>query len=710
MKASEFENHLRTKIIPFWNQMRDDENGGFYGEKDINLVTHKEADKGMILHSRILWFYSNAYLLFKDDNFLKMADHAYQFILQHGLDFEYGGIYWMLSYKGDVTDATKHTYNQAFAIYALSSYYAASHNQDALKLAYELYNLLESKCKAECGYLEAFDRTYEHLVENDKLSENGVLAARTMNTLLHVFEAYCELYRVDENKKVKKSILSILRIFYEKIYNKDRERLEVFFDDDYNPIIDLHSYGHDIEASWLLCRGLEILGPGNCPKRLFSNISKLIDVLTHKIYRTAYDFEKCALNSENERGIVNTRKIWWVQAESVIGFYNAFERAPYETDFLTASENIWNYIQHEIVDSRADGEWFQEKDSPEGVLLPVASPWKCPYHNGRMCMEMIKRLRKEEQKGTPVNPNTSLKARSLLHYLNQTSQNSIITGQHTQTNPMEEIQYIHEITGKRPKLQGFELLAYSPNINYEDASSECLTEVEENKGTIDTAIRWAKETNGIVTLTFHWFSPIGGHDKSFYSKNTDFDASRVLMEDTPERKAFFHDMKQIASLLKCFQEENIPVLWRPFHEADGTWFWWGAKGDEIGRELYKLMFHYYVEDLHLDNLLWVWNSPNREGYPGDEYVDIVSRDVYLSHKKRTAYKKEYLELVRNTSPHKVAALAEVGYIPDASLIESEHIPWAYYMTWSKEFCIGDRYNTAYDLLQMYSARNAVYMD
>ena len=184
----------------------------------------------------------------------------------------------------------------------------------------------------------------------------------------------------------------------------------------------------------------------------------------------------------------------------------------------------------------------------------------------------------------PVNPNATEKAKQLLSYLYRTAGNGIITGQHTQTNPMEEIAYIKDLTGKEPKSRGFELLAYSPNINYGNASEVCLTEVYENRGTMDTALKWPKENDGIVTLTFHWYSPMGGHDKSFYAENTDFDAKRVLEEGTPERTAFFHD---------------------------------------------------------LDHLLRVWNCPLSEGYPGDAYVDIISMDIYLEKYEATDYRAEY---------------------------------------------------------------------
>ncbi|MBQ2116938.1 MAG: beta-mannosidase [Lachnospiraceae bacterium] len=301
------------------------------------------------------------------------------------------------------------------------------------------------------------------------------------------------------------------------------------------------------------------------------------------------------------------------------------------------------------------------------------------------------------------NPNACASAKRLLNYLSETAGKAIITGQHTQTKLMEEIDYIRDNTGKEPLLRGFELLAYSPNINYDDASQECLTEVYENRETVENALDWAKETNGIVTLTFHWFSPLGGHDKSFYSKNTDFDAEQVIMKNTRERSAFYHDMDVIAKELRKFQQADIPVLWRPFHEAEGDWFWWGAKGPVIASKLYCMMYEYYTNILHLDNLIWVWNCPVKEAYPGDEYVDIVSVDIYLTGYEKTDYHIQYEQLIKETSPNKTAALAEVGYIPDINILEQSHIPWAYYMTWSKEFCIGEQYNSLDNLKSMYDS-------
>ena len=303
----------------------------------------------------------------------------------------------------------------------------------------------------------------------------------------------------------------------------------------------------------------------------------------------------------------------------------------------------------------------------------------------------------------PVNKNASKEACELLEYLVETAGKQIISGQHTQTIPMEEISYIREKTGKEPKLRGFELLSYSPNINYDDASEPCLTEVYENRGTLEEALKWGISSDGILTFSFHWFSPLGGRDKAFYSEHTDFDPEQVLIQGTKEREAFFSDLDRIAELLMPFKDAHIPVLWRPFHESDGKWFWWGRKGPKVACELYKLVYQLFVDEYHLDNLLWVWNCRLSDGYPGDEYVDVISVDIYLEKSYKTDYKKEYEELISNTTKNKVAALAEIGYLPDIDMLSESKVPFAYFMTWSKEFIIGEQYNSVESLREVYAS-------
>ncbi len=362
MFETEMKNHLTGRLLPFWMGLRDKEYGGYYGYMDYDHKIDKIAVKGCILNSRILWTFSNAYLLFGEKAYLEAAEHAWEFMRNHCVDRDYGGVYWSVSFEGQPEDSTKHTYNQAFAVYALSSYYDASGDRDALGIAMELYRVIEGRCRDKKGYLEAFDREFGP-AENDKLSENGVMAARTMNTLLHVFEAYTELYRITGSRDVAERLEEILELFETKIWNPDRGRQEVFFDDDWNSLIDLYSYGHDIESSWLIDRGMEILEsrkerisgegmtgvvkeglpcggqegisggvqekltgvvkeglPCGAQEKLsgYARIRAITEELAKNIYERAYVNHSVA--NECERGVVDSMGVWWVLGEAVVVF------------------------------------------------------------------------------------------------------------------------------------------------------------------------------------------------------------------------------------------------------------------------------------------------------------------------------------------------------------------------------------------------------
>ena len=386
MMVEEVKEHLLHTIIPFWKNLRDNEHGGYYGWLGYDLALDKKAVKGCILNSRITWFFANAYTLLKDESLLDEAKHGFAFMKDYCFDKENGGIYWSITYDGKPEDTTKHTYNQAFCIYALSSYYEASKDEEALAMAKELFHIIEEKCTDEVGYLEAFDREF-HLIENDKLSENGVIADKTMNTLLHVFEAYTELYRVSKDTEVKKRLEWILDTIADKIYNPKLHRQEVFFDKNYNSILDLHSYGHDIETAWLLNRGVDVLGEEAYQKKM----GPIIDDLTAQVYKVAFDGHSLA--DECEKGVVNTHRIWWVQAETVIGFLNGYQRNPEKKEYLEAAKSEWQFSKDYVIDKREGSEWFWEVDENGKPYpdRPIVEPWKCPYHNGRMCIEVIRR-------------------------------------------------------------------------------------------------------------------------------------------------------------------------------------------------------------------------------------------------------------------------------------------------------------------------------
>jgi mannobiose 2-epimerase len=377
---------LTDSIIPFWQGLRDNESGGFYGFVGFDLTLNKKAIKGCILNNRILWFFSNAYLTFGNDSFLDDAKHAYDFMRKHCIDRENGGVYWSVNYDGSAEDTTKHTYNQAFAVYALASYYEASKDKEALDLAFEIFRLIESKCTDSGGYCESFDRTFKP-VSNEKLSENGVIAARTMNTLLHIFEAYSGLYHAQKDADVEKCMRRVLEIYASKVFNPQKSRLDVFFDENMNSIIDLHSYGHDIEASWLMDWGTQLLGD----QALSAKISAINTVLAQKIIATAYHDR--SLWYECEKGVDVKYREWWVQAEALVGFLHEYQKHPEKKEFLNAANDVLSYIQEFLVDKRKGSEWYARVDDSGKPYerQPIVQPWKCPYHNGRMCFEIIRR-------------------------------------------------------------------------------------------------------------------------------------------------------------------------------------------------------------------------------------------------------------------------------------------------------------------------------
>lgn len=309
---------------------------------------------------------------------------------------------------------------------------------------------------------------------------------------------------------------------------------------------------------------------------------------------------------------------------------------------------------------------------------------------------------------TPVNKNATKEARAVLNYLDSIRGKGILTGLHTLTMEQEELKYIEKETGKLPALCGFELLSYSPNINWESCDEVCLKELRENQGTLQRAYEWAQK-GGLITFTWHWYSPIGGVDKAFYARNTEFDASRVLEEGTEERKAFYHDMDVMAELLQGFADRHIPILWRPFHEAEGDWFWWGVKGMDVARNLYRLMFDYYTKEKHLDNLIWVWNNPRPEGYVGDEYCDIVTSDHYPQAHQHTSMKAA-LDNLKNITKNKPYAIGEIGVIPDVEAVEQEQADWLWFMMWSGVFVLEETYNTAEAYRKQFCSNYAVTLE
>jgi mannobiose 2-epimerase len=382
---------IQKRIYPFWSKLVDQKHGGFIGKVDFDLQPIPRAHKGVILNSRILYFFSEYAIQFASQESRSLANHAYMFLRDNCLDKTNGGLYWSLLANGEPFDTTKHAYNQAFGIYALSTYYRLSQKQEALDIALNLFDLLESKyreAKEPHYYIEAMDKDF-NVLPNDKLSENGVIAERTMNTALHLLEAYAALYKVAPVSKVKRALEELINLFTKKIYNPTKKRLEVFFDKDYNSLLDLESYGHDIEASWLLSEACHTLDD----KKLIKEVDPITLALVDEAMKQGFRYPFLIKEKEGKHN--DGTRVWWIQAEAINGLINAYE-IDHNPQRLEDAKTIYKGIIGYFHDKRPGGCWFWDLNAHN---LPsskrcIVEPWKCPYHNGRMCLMILRRLGK----------------------------------------------------------------------------------------------------------------------------------------------------------------------------------------------------------------------------------------------------------------------------------------------------------------------------
>lgn len=388
---TEMQDVLQKNILRFWlDKMVDQEHGGFYGRIDGHEHLHADAEKGAILNARILWAFSAAYRVLGDKTYLEAASRAKHYIIDHFIDPEYGGVYWSLDCNGKPLDTKKQFYAIGFAIYGMSEYARATGDAEALKVAIDLYRCIEEHALDHeyNGYIEAMTRDWQPIADM-RLSELDANYPKSQNTHLHIIEPYTNLYRVWKSDELKASLHNLIDIFTDRILNPETHHLDLFFDMDWKRGAGaLESYGHDIECSWLIHEAALVLGDAEVLKK----VEPIVEMVA-KASEKGLNADGSMVHEANlDTGYVDSDLHWWVQAEAVVGFFNIYQYFGDESA-LQKAQHCWTYIKENLIDDE-NGEWHwsRRKDGTLNLDDDKAGFWKCPYHNSRMCLEIIERM------------------------------------------------------------------------------------------------------------------------------------------------------------------------------------------------------------------------------------------------------------------------------------------------------------------------------
>ncbi|NND80519.1 MAG: N-acylglucosamine 2-epimerase [Maribacter sp.] len=384
--ALELEFELK-RILDYWQkQTLDTKYGGFIGRIDHFNNCIENAPKGIILNTRILWTFSRANNFYKDSRYANECLRAFAYLYDHFNDKRYGGVFWEVDHTGKPSNKRKQIYAQAFCIYALSEYYKYAKNSKALIWAMQLFNLVEEKAYDPefGGYIEAFDENWQNL-EDQRLSEKDLNAPKTTNTILHILEAYTTLYEITADAQIEKSLKRLIDLFLGKIFNS-QNHLKLFFTRDWESMSTEISYGHDIEAAWLLCHAANVLGDAILVKKTNELLVAVVNTFTSE----AIDVDFGVWNSKDSKTMAMDKdKHWWAQVEAMVGLCYAWIKTK-DDSYFNHSRQIWDFTKNNIIDTK-NGEWFFRVNAT-GVPYTFENkvgPWKCPYHNSRGLIEII---------------------------------------------------------------------------------------------------------------------------------------------------------------------------------------------------------------------------------------------------------------------------------------------------------------------------------
>lgn len=380
---------LTERILPYWiHYTPDREHGGFVGVIDSRGRADPQAEKSAVLNARILWTFAAASRLLDNDLCRDVADRAYDYLIGRFWDPEHGGVYWMLDPQGCPSRPKKQVYAQAFAVYALAEYHRATGCEESLERAVQLFRLLERHAydASYGGYAEAFSRTWGPL-EDVSLGTNDPNEHKSMNTSLHVLEAYTNLHRVWPDERLETQLTELIDVFLHRILDREIDHLRCFFDEAWTPQSDRVSFGHDIEATWLLTKAADECNRASLQGEVTSVVEPMVDAVLREGVGAGHGL----LNEAKGATIIDSDRHWWPQAEALVGFVNAYQQSGAER-YLKAARRTWSFIDEWILD-RTHGEWYF-RVSETGKPYPSddkVGPWKGPYHNARACFEILSR-------------------------------------------------------------------------------------------------------------------------------------------------------------------------------------------------------------------------------------------------------------------------------------------------------------------------------
>ncbi len=385
----ELSNELE-QILSYWMQYAvDREQGGFYGRINNDNIIDSKAAKGSVLNSRILWAFAAAYRQTGKEEYLVMAQRAFEYISQYFIDKEYGGVYWTVDNSGKPLDTKKQVYALAFALYGITEYLRCDKSIAAGNLARQLFDCIEQNSydREQTGYFEAFTRDWDEM-QDLRLSAKDANEKKTMNTHLHVLEAYANLYRVSPNALLKERIAGLIHNFLDHFIDGHTHHLILFFDENWTPRPGPVSYGHDIETAWLLQEAAEVIGEASLVKAARDNALNMTNAAMEGMDVDGglwYEYEPM------EKYLIR-EKHSWPQAEAMVGLFNAWQLSG-EEKYLLQSYNSWKFV-HQYIKDHTKGEWFWGVLADHSPMLShdKAGIWKCPYHNSRACLEIIHRI------------------------------------------------------------------------------------------------------------------------------------------------------------------------------------------------------------------------------------------------------------------------------------------------------------------------------